>query len=180
MLKHKRNKKFDDQHVSLEDTSNHLGLVYKMAKWAMIRWGGEFESWIGQAWIALHDSIRTFDPKKGHRFSTHAFTGMKWRMMTSRNVSLGRKRLANGTFAELKTKALVDWDKGEEHTIHIHEPPVWWGELTEREQEIVTLRARDLTLQEVGDNTGLTRERVRQILKKVENKLRELGVSDVA
>ena len=74
-------------------------------------------------------------------------------------------------------------DAAMDHESMVNDLHALIGSLTEREQMIIKycfgIGTREISLEEIGDRLGLTRERVRQIKEKAIRRLRESTSSDL-
>lgn len=148
----------------------HLGLAMKAAHWMARMRREEPEEWFGAAYTALHDAARTFKPDLGFRFSTLAYQSIRFRLMVeSRRRDGGRGmnydvrlpiQRATANFDPLVTAGRRD-AVGRGESAEALE--VALSRLTDRERNILMDRARGRSLQEIGDELGVTKECIRQI-----------------
>lgn len=181
-----------DQYDTL-DPRAHMGLVYKWAAWAAKRYGGEREEYIGPAYLGLLDGLRTFNPAKCGRVSTHLTHTIRWKLDTfSKHEQRGGRRIpAERTYRFMASlEALTEKDSGYD----------WQGFITQADtnkriderdaiqegmgrllncassahkqaRTILQLYGRGYTLEEIGSELGFSRERVRQIIDRVRERL---------
>lgn len=172
------------------DPRAHLGLVYKCAAWAADRFGGHREDWVGPAYLGLLDGLRTFQPDKGFRVSTHLVTTIRWKLDSEHKRSLGGVRCSGRNGVHWRFPASLDsisahWDSGTWERLFGRrdaEPAeTGYGQSGEwilgvarrvagrRGVEMLLAYARGRTLESVGQEFGVTKERVRQLLNRIRN-----------
>jgi len=121
-----------------------------------------------EAWIAAIEAARSYDPVTHDvRFSTYAWRALCWRF---RNIAYKRDHLVRRPRRVAKiVRVLFDFDLAEPEP----EDDPWDDEreivarhlrhFPARTQRIFRLRAEGKTLEEIGREIGLTKERIRQI-----------------
>ena len=158
----------------------NLGLVYSIFKRFVARYLDE-DDLLSEAMYALTRAVDRFDPNKGYRFSTYA-CNVIWRSLNRLGKRTGRYRLL---FPVQNDVSLEQPDKLPdsqtelyvERLNHILDQNL--GHLTDLESKILKERflingRSGLTLRQIGDVLGLSKERVRQIQKNALGKLREV------
>ncbi|MCA9485485.1 MAG: sigma-70 family RNA polymerase sigma factor [Nanoarchaeota archaeon] len=183
-----------ESYEKARDISRHLseknkGLIYKMAGGQTLS-EAEFRP-IGD--LALDASINSFNYTQGFRFSSYACRSIKREFIKNWRE---RKRVERGIkkYAEhlIETGQEIP---GAQLRVSPHEEAVSDGDLfgildrgadyglKDREIAIINLRfprngSKGLSLNEVGETFGLTKERIRQIQEKGLKKIREFILSE--
>jgi RNA polymerase sigma factor (sigma-70 family) len=166
----------------------NLALVLAMAK--RVRLGeGEFADLIGEGNMALMRSVDKFDCGRGFKFSTYA----SWAIIKnfSRSVPDEMQRRERFVTGQDEVLMLSPDARTDEQSILSRQELVaesvhtLLGKLDPREREIIRLRAgidnpqltreRGMTLEEIGQRFGITKERVRQLHARSMRKLRHLA-----
>ena len=163
----------------------NLGLVYTM----MTRFGANELDWDEQRSEALYALLRAvdgFNPWSGFRFSTYACNAITRALIQLSKRTL-RYRTRNPLEHETWRERPVRTDAGEElYADRLHRAlDKNLGDLTPREAAVLGWRfpmkgGRSLTLGEVGEAIGLSKERARQIQEEALSKLRAVLATDAA
>jgi RNA polymerase primary sigma factor/RNA polymerase sigma factor len=168
-------------------TKNHivqanLRLVVSIAK-RHVTPTNDFFSLVSDGNISLLRAVEKFDYSRGNKFSTYA----SWAVMKNFARSIPdefKHRDRFRTSLDEMFMAQQD-DRSDQYELeqaqHVREEQVRkiLGRLDEREQKIIISRfgldyqKEPLTLKEVGDDLGVTKERVRQLEARALSKLRE-------
>lgn len=163
----------------------NLGLVYTM----MTRFGANELDWDEQRSEALYALLRAvdgFNPWSGFRFSTYACNAITRALIQLSKRTL-RYRTRNPLEHETWRERPVRTDAWEElYADRLHRAlDKNLGDLTPREAAVLGWRfpmkgGRSLTLGEVGEAIGLSKERARQIQEEALSKLRAVLTTDAA
>jgi len=157
----------------------NLGLIYSIGSRYRSR-DVEWDDVRGEAFYALVRAVEGFNPWFGFRFSTYACNAIRRAL-----IHLGRKATL------YRIRFPVAHDPAYEEPVEIDRDSELYldrltrvldknlAELTDREFMILDRRfprdgATGMTLGEVGESIGLSKERVRQIQKRALSKLREV------
>lgn len=164
--------------------SANLRLVVSIAKKYA---GGStgFSDLVGDGNVSLMKAVEKFDFSTGNRFSTYATWALYRnfaRSIPDERRQLERFRAADVALLELRQDHRSSPRQAErvyrEQTSQVAQ---FMSALNEREREIIELRygfgaqAKPQTLRQVGENIGVTKERVRQIEIRALAKLRKLA-----
>ncbi len=163
----------------------NLGLVYTM----MTRFGANELDWDEQRSEALYALLRAvdgFNPWSGFRFSTYACNAIT-RGLIQLSKRMLRYRTRNPLEHETCRERPIRTDAWEElYADRLHRAlDKNLGDLTPREAAVLGWRfpmkgGRSLTLGEVGEAIGLSKERARQIQEEALSKLRAVLATDAA
>lgn len=161
------------------DPRDHLGLAYQAAWWACRKYGGDYEDWIGPAYIGLCAVARTFDPALGFKFSTLAVGSLRRLLEREQMRQLGakmcsvtvdgvkRQRRTMLPVTSLSGPGAVQLDVGNSEIdtdgLCIEELGAMVAKLSPLHRHVVTSRSLGLTLDEIGADIGKCKERARQI-----------------
>ena len=163
----------------------NLGLVYatltrfhpRQADWDDLR---------SEAFLALVRAVEGFNPWRGFRFSTYACSAIM-RSLVHASKKVSRQRLHFPMELDVEREvAGRDDARAELYLDRLRQAlDANLGELTERESKVLAKRfpmdgASRLTLEEIGDDFGLSKERVRQIQRMALTKLRTVLEADPA
>lgn len=163
----------------------NLGLVYTM----ILRFKAKHLDWDEQrseAYLAMVRAVDGFNPWSGFRFSTYACNAITRSLIhLSKRTNKYRARfpLEHEAWLERPTRSDGWAELFADRLRRALENNL--GELTEREAVVLGWRfplrgGRSLTLGEIGDAIGLSKERARQIQDQALNKLREVLEADPA
>jgi len=155
---------------------SNLRLVVHFAK----RFLGNIHDWISEGNLALIRAVELFDCGKGNKFSTYASYAIKNRLLNA--LRMMRRREKRYPIEDSNIEYLPDRIIGEaEKCASTREAK----EIANKMLQTVSGRERDIlvarygldgndpmTLAEIGDIYGITKERVRQILKSLTLELR--------
>lgn len=146
----------------------------------------DWDDFKSEALLALVRAVEGFDPWRGYRFSTYAWNAISRSLMHA-SKKASRHRLQFPLELDGERELPVQNDTWSELFVDrlrqaLHEN---LAELTDRESEILARRFPEdgklrLTLREIGDALGLSKERIRQIQKSALSKLREVLEADPA
>ena len=136
------------------------------------------------ALFALVRAVDKFNPRKGFRFSTYACIAIE-RALVNRRRRAGTHRRLFPVTHDVTFEQAERIDSGADLYIErLHRAlDQNLGELTAWESRILAQRfppesRTRLTLKEIGDATGLSKERIRQIQNNALRKLREVLIAD--
>ena len=164
----------------------NLGLVYATLTRFHPR-QADWDDFRSEAFLALVRAVEGFNPWRGFRFSTYACSAiMRSLVHASKKVSRQRLRFP----MELDVEREVAEQREDAHAALYLDRlrqalDTNLGELTERESKVLARRfpmegGSRLTLEEIGDDFGLSKERVRQIQRMALTKLRAVLEADPA
>jgi RNA polymerase sigma factor (sigma-70 family) len=148
-------------------------LILSQIPWAINlivkRWKtppAEKDELIAEAMLQLTKAVDSFDYRKGFKLSTWA----RYRLLHARSVHIRRKQRAHPPGDHVPLETIVT-DPGVESRGLDAFFVVWAMNLVEeqwgsRDRRLCELRLQGLTLQEIGNELGISRERVRQIWKR--------------
>ena len=158
----------------------NLGLVYSMIN-RFVTWHLDEDDVLSEGMYALTRAVDRFDPSKGFRFSTYA-CNVIWKSLKRLGQRVGRYRLlfpVNNDVSLEQPEQMPDphTELYVERLNHILDQNL--GNLTDLESKVLTQRFLNdgesrLTLRQIGDAIGLSKERVRQIQNNALGKLREV------
>lgn len=179
--------------------SEHLGLVYTIANQYARRSPEPVDDLIQEGALGLMRAVELFEPERGNTFSVYAYwwisVFVQRRVQAARAERVGCKKNEVRSNFDTKGRCVLSLDAPcgvEDETLHdvLGSSAVAVDDQvsTAEEREIVReaidglpLRARtivkmrfedDLTLSKIGETCGLSRERVRQILRDTLAKMR--------
>lgn len=166
----------DDPSTFPLEPSEHVWLAHKFAKKYEERFGLEYGEMWGEAYMALYNACRTFNPKLNIRPSTHLVKAIQWQLPMRHRRSKGQIR--THTIAEpqehwagLKTQAIPYLDGQEMLAAKVEAEPTLLPDsvvnalmrLKPIQADIVIRRVSGETMQDIATGMGVSRERVRQI-----------------
>lgn len=169
-------------------------LVYKLARKQYIKKKDlmdrdmSFEDLVQLGYIGLLDAYRSYEEGKGANFMTYAYTCIPNRIVRD-GFRPRRVKTMMALDSGVSLDAPVKTDKGEdtsygdllageddyniESTVYEDIRVKLFNKLSSREKQILTMyNLEEKTLDEIGQKIGLTRERVRQIISDITNRLK--------
>lgn len=171
----------------LIDPREHVGLAFKAASKYARSVKGRTADFVGIAYVAMARAAETFDPGMGCRWSTHAMAAMFFQLHTqTRMLDTEARRTPRGMVVMSRAMSqLGEKDRDE----------AMWGDEPERVEveplvafqvacmhqaadevphgsEIVSMRARGLDGQQIGEVLGIPRRRVNDIMVKIRRRAR--------
>jgi RNA polymerase sigma factor (sigma-70 family) len=164
----------------------NMGLVLAMAKKVDFP-GVEFTDLISEGSMALLRATDKFDCQRGYKFSTYACRAIfKGFSRTAKQSYRYRKRFPTQWDIALEKDDSLEQIRQEDHENGIEEVRTIFqdnlADLSQIEQSVIEMRfslrprqSRPLTLKQVGDKLGLTKERIRQIQNKALAKIRDVA-----
>lgn len=177
-----------------DDVKNHLirtNLRLVVAAVKKYVWTGfDFSELVSDGNISLMRALEKFDFSRGFKFSTYAVWAI--RNNFSRSIFSERSRLERfrtGTEEVFRISCDERSDEYKEDMAHEQRRETVkqiLQRLSERERDILACRfglrqgSEPLTLEQVGAQQGVTKERIRQLEKRAMTKLRELAIKDEA
>lgn len=162
------------------DPAEHLGLAHWGARRFVDRLRvagfepGEAEEWVGEAYAALCDAARTYDPAKA-KWSTHASSTMYWKLRDEWERRRGHQRASNSGWRKIRAVSLGAFEEapfgGEDPALAEADERMDAGALleramaglSERERLVLERRAAGQSMELISAVDGCTRERTRQI-----------------
>ncbi|KPK75752.1 MAG: hypothetical protein AMJ79_09875 [Phycisphaerae bacterium SM23_30] len=169
-----------------EIVTANMGLVLAMAKKVVFP-GVEFTDLISEGSMALLRAADKFDCQRGYKFSTYACRAIfKGFSRTAKQNYRYRKRFPTQWDIALEKDDYLEQMRQEDHESGIEEVRTIFqdnlADLSQIEQSVIEMRfslrprqSRPLTLKQVGDKLGLTKERIRQIQNKALAKIRDVA-----
>ena len=133
--------------------------------------------------VALIQAVDRFDYARGNRFSTYAFWAIINGFRRRRREQNIRVRFVTGHTEVLQSTADTHADEHDQEEAQKQrqcQVERWLGRLDDRERKIIVSRygiggADEMTLRQIGKELGITKERVRQIETRAQQKLRGLA-----
>lgn len=111
-----------DVYAQEQNPADHLGLVYMAAGRMANAMKGERDDFIGPAYIALVESIQTWDASKGHRFSTHAMKAIRFKAYGMTKKDAGYRRDWRDRYGWVKEAKSITNRDGEDLDIGTPDP----------------------------------------------------------
>jgi len=173
-------------HARSQIVTANMGLVLAMAKKVDFP-GVEFTDLISEGSMALLRAADKFDCGRGFKFSTYACRAIfKGFSRTAKQNYRYRRRFPAQWDIALEKDDHLDQLREENHSNGIDEVRMIFqdniAELSRVEQSVIEMRFslkpkqnKPLTLKQVGDKLGLTKERIRQIQNKALAKMRAVA-----
>lgn len=156
----------------------NLGLVFLGVRRVSAP-GLDRDDFFGEGMLALVRAVDRFDPWRGVRFSTYAYNSIIRALARIRGRADQYRRLFPVPFeATVEKPEHPDWSSAlyVDRLRHVLQHNL--GELTDREAKVLQLRfpidedEPRLTLEQIGADCGLSKERIRQIQNRALRKLR--------
>jgi RNA polymerase primary sigma factor len=162
----------------------NLRLVVSIAK-KRVGTSNNFFELVSDGNISLIRAVEKFDYARGFKFSTYA----SWAIMKNFARSIPEEKTRRDRFVtghEEMFESAADHRSGEREIENDHKRNQdavqgMLGRLNDRERQILVSRyglggAREMTLEQLGKEMGITKERVRQIESKAQEKLRKFAL----
>lgn len=162
----------------------NLRLVVSIAK-KRVGTSNNFFELVSDGNMSLIRAVEKFDYSRGFKFSTYA----SWAIMKNYARSIPEDKSRRDRFVtghEEMFEAAADHRTGEheyesDHRRNQEAVAGMLGRLNDRERQILTNRyglggASEMTLEQLGKEMGITKERVRQIESKAQEKLRKFAL----
>jgi RNA polymerase primary sigma factor len=162
----------------------NLRLVVSIAK-KRVGTANNFFELVSDGNMSLIRAVEKFDYSRGFKFSTYA----SWAIMKNFARSIPEEKSRRDRFVtghEEMFEAAADHRTGEheyenDHRRNQEAVQGMLGRLNDRERQILTNRyglggASEMTLEQLGKEMGITKERVRQIESKAQEKLRKFAM----
>jgi RNA polymerase primary sigma factor len=160
----------------------NLRLVLSFVK-KVIRPGQEFAELVSEGYVALIRAVEKFDFSRGYRFGTYAWRAIMNGLPRDPSRDRRRDRLVTGREAMLEAVPDSRFDgrqsEAEQHRLQEAVRGLL-GRLDDRERRIIVGRfglegAREKTLDQLGKELGVSKERIRQIENRARGKLRQFA-----
>ncbi len=173
-------------HARSQIVTANMGLVLAMAKKVDFP-GVEFTDLISEGSMALLRASDKFDFGRGFKFSTYACRAIfKGFSRTAKQNYRYRRRFPAQWDIALEKDDHLDLLRAEDHNNGVDEVRMIFkdniADLSRVEQSVIEMRfslkpkqTKPLTLKQVGDKLGLTKERIRQIQNKALAKMRTVA-----
>lgn len=167
------------------DARDHLGLVYSRAFAAERRFGVDAEELVAAATIGLVRAATTFKPQLGYQFSSLALTCIDNEILREfRRLRQWRMRRVNGVKTWMEpppVASLVAWSDPALASLQVEpdesavdaemDAEFYLSTFTDRERFIAAQRRAGRTLDEIGKALGVSKERIRQIIDAMEERV---------
>ena len=163
----------------------NLRLVVSLVK-KLCGYDDELADLVSDGYVALMRAVEKFDFSRGYKFSTYA----SWVIINtaSRDSARARRRNRSLTGTEAILEALADcrsddWPCETEQKCYRDAICRMLVRLSDRERKIIVSRfgldgTRQKTLDQLGKELGITKERVRQLESRARDKLREIAEAE--
>lgn len=156
------------------DPKDHIGLAVKSAKIAAERWGGGTENWLGEAWLALVEASKNYNPEKA-RFSTYALKYIYWKLHKYRMLDAGYKTTNAGKYKKLPTIANTDLAISKVQNSHIKlEVEYVLSFLSKKRKEILHLKFLGYNNRQIASLLGVTHQCISNQVKYALKNLKEV------
>jgi RNA polymerase primary sigma factor len=160
----------------------NLRLVISIAK-TRVRAGYDLSECVSDDSLALIQAVDGFDFARGNKFSTYATWAIRNKLARKERKSLRLRRQPLALYEESLMAPDTGVDEYEREKVQAQWRSVltrWFGRLEPRERRILASRygiggAPELTLEQIGQELGISKERVRQIAARAQAKLREFA-----
>lgn len=170
-----------------QDPRNHMGLIYRNAANLARTFECEPAEFVGAAYIAMTEAVRTWDPSKGYRFSTHAMSALKFRTYKTVMTDKGRVRRTHGWSDGIATRSISAGEEdlqigvrdgsleareaAEEKARKMEEMLAIAAEISVCGAEAIQMMARGVSDEQVGRALGYGRRYAEWLRREIRNKL---------
>ena len=143
------------------------------------------ENYIEEGMIGLAKAINTFNPSKGAKFSTYAYTCIKFEINSYVRKKNNHKRKINYACKNsideyIKTHKDILMDTKDAYSSLVNRDEILniLGQMKIKNIKYITLkRAEGYTYEKIGNKIGVSKETIRARLNKAKKELIELGIT---
>lgn len=139
-----------------------LPAAHKLAYQYANCYGGDQDEWVGEAYMGLIQAVQNFDQSLGFKLSTFIFRCIKTRLW---HALKSMKRDYRRVLREAESVETCYGLKARREGVAEALVAPWMEAIDERGMLILRLRYNGLTMAQIAEQVGVTKERVRQILE---------------